>query len=231
MSQGVIPADRTQNLGGSWSALTAAGEATNLNIVHLSNIDCTDVEDLTKVTCDVIWYLYINICTSKSSGFHYHEFIFLSKCHNLPIQKQYSGTRQFYILIDTDQALVTSSSLLRTSPLMTSSVLSAIKKTMYPHVAVYTVQYLPTIYQIIDNMWFWYNNKWIIQIVYWAVIISVSLQNNTFNWRVFTDTTSIVTYGNKLYICYGYYCSLPLRRAARGSKLMCLELIHGLFIT
>jgi hypothetical protein len=54
MSQGVIPADRTQNLGGSWSALTAAGEATNLNIVHLSNIDCTDVEDLTKVTCDVI---------------------------------------------------------------------------------------------------------------------------------------------------------------------------------
>jgi hypothetical protein len=54
MWQGVIPADRTQNLGGSWSALTAAGEATNLNIVHLSNIDCTDVEDLTKVTCDVI---------------------------------------------------------------------------------------------------------------------------------------------------------------------------------
>jgi hypothetical protein len=26
-------------------------------------------------------------------------------------------------------------------------------------------------------------------------------------------------------------CSLPLWRAARGSKLMCLELIHGLFIT
>ena len=46
--QGIIPAN-TQNLGGSWSALTAAGEATNLNIVHLTNIDCTDVEDLTKV--------------------------------------------------------------------------------------------------------------------------------------------------------------------------------------
>jgi hypothetical protein len=45
----VIPSELTQNLGGSWSALTAAGEATNLNIVHLNNIDCTDVDDLTKV--------------------------------------------------------------------------------------------------------------------------------------------------------------------------------------
>lgn len=44
---GIIPAN-TQNLGGSWSALTNAGEATNLNLVHLMNIDCTDVEDLTK---------------------------------------------------------------------------------------------------------------------------------------------------------------------------------------
>ncbi len=47
--QGVIPSN-TQNLGGSWSALTKAGEATNLNLVHLTNIDCTDVEDLTKVS-------------------------------------------------------------------------------------------------------------------------------------------------------------------------------------
>jgi len=45
--KGFIPAN-TENLGGSWSALTKAGEATNLNLVHLTNIDATDVEDLTK---------------------------------------------------------------------------------------------------------------------------------------------------------------------------------------
>jgi len=45
--QGVIPPD-TQNLGGSWSAISKAGEATNLNLVHLTNIDCTNVDDLTK---------------------------------------------------------------------------------------------------------------------------------------------------------------------------------------
>jgi len=44
---GVIPAD-TMDIGGSWSALTQAGEATNLNLAHMSNIDCTDVNDLTK---------------------------------------------------------------------------------------------------------------------------------------------------------------------------------------
>ena len=36
-----------QDIGGSWSALTKAGEATNLNLAHLSNVDSTDVEDLT----------------------------------------------------------------------------------------------------------------------------------------------------------------------------------------
>jgi len=46
--KGVIPEKETQDIGGSWSALTNAGEATNLNLAHLSNIDCTDVEDLTK---------------------------------------------------------------------------------------------------------------------------------------------------------------------------------------
>ena len=45
----MIPAEDTKNIGGSWSALSEAGEATNLNLVHLTNIDCTDVEDLTKV--------------------------------------------------------------------------------------------------------------------------------------------------------------------------------------
>lgn len=44
---GVIPA-HTTNLGGSWSALSDAGEATNLNLAHLSGYDCTDVRDLTK---------------------------------------------------------------------------------------------------------------------------------------------------------------------------------------
>ena len=49
----MIPAEDTQNIGGSWSALSEAGEATNLNLVHLTNIDCTDVEDLTKV-CQIV---------------------------------------------------------------------------------------------------------------------------------------------------------------------------------
>jgi len=44
---GAIP-EQTQNLGGSWSAISSAGEATNLNLVHLMNVDCTNVEDLTK---------------------------------------------------------------------------------------------------------------------------------------------------------------------------------------
>jgi ribulose 1,5-bisphosphate synthetase/thiazole synthase len=43
---GVIPA-HTTNLGGSWSALTEAGEATNLNLAHLQGYDPTDVMDLT----------------------------------------------------------------------------------------------------------------------------------------------------------------------------------------
>jgi len=46
--QGIIPVADTQDIGGSWSALTKAGEATNLNLAHMSNLDCTDVEDLTR---------------------------------------------------------------------------------------------------------------------------------------------------------------------------------------
>merc|ERR1719431_1745422 len=47
--KGIIPAAQTHtDIGGSWSALTNAGEATNLNLAHLSNIDCTNVDDLTK---------------------------------------------------------------------------------------------------------------------------------------------------------------------------------------
>jgi ribulose 1,5-bisphosphate synthetase/thiazole synthase len=44
---GVIPANST-NLGGSWSALSDAGEATNLNLAHLHGFDATDVMDLTQ---------------------------------------------------------------------------------------------------------------------------------------------------------------------------------------
>ncbi|UJR10941.1 hypothetical protein I4U23_015126 [Adineta vaga] len=43
---GIIP--KTSHLGGSWSSLTDAGEATNLNIVYMKNYDCTNVHDLTK---------------------------------------------------------------------------------------------------------------------------------------------------------------------------------------
>merc|ERR1719265_912282 len=47
--EGLIPDNKhTQNLGGSWSALSDAGEATNLNLVHLRGIDVTNVEHLTK---------------------------------------------------------------------------------------------------------------------------------------------------------------------------------------
>jgi ribulose 1,5-bisphosphate synthetase/thiazole synthase len=44
---GVIPQDST-NLGGSWSSLTEAGEANNLNLVHMYGLDPTDVLDLTR---------------------------------------------------------------------------------------------------------------------------------------------------------------------------------------
>ena len=45
---GAIPTEDTQHLGGSWSALTYAGEATNLNLAHVEGVDCTDVNDLTR---------------------------------------------------------------------------------------------------------------------------------------------------------------------------------------
>lgn len=45
---GVIPDKDTQLLGGSWSALSEAGEATNLNLVHLNGYDCTQAKDLTE---------------------------------------------------------------------------------------------------------------------------------------------------------------------------------------
>lgn len=44
---GAIPREALQNLGGSWSALTVAGEATNLNMVSLAGVDVTCVKSLT----------------------------------------------------------------------------------------------------------------------------------------------------------------------------------------
>jgi len=44
---GVIPQGST-NLGGSWSSLTEAGEANNLNLAHMYGFDPTDVMDLTR---------------------------------------------------------------------------------------------------------------------------------------------------------------------------------------
>lgn len=45
---GVIPSSEVDNLGGSWSALSDAGEATNLNLVHQTKVDVTDVRELTQ---------------------------------------------------------------------------------------------------------------------------------------------------------------------------------------
>ncbi len=45
--EGLIPQSAT-NICGSWSALSDAGEATNLNLIHLSPFDATDVDDLTR---------------------------------------------------------------------------------------------------------------------------------------------------------------------------------------
>jgi ribulose 1,5-bisphosphate synthetase/thiazole synthase len=48
---GVIPKNLT-SIGGTWSTLTDAGEATNLNMVYMLGYDCTDVWDLTKAEID-----------------------------------------------------------------------------------------------------------------------------------------------------------------------------------
>ena len=49
VSDGTIPSpDAAVSLGGSWSSLSAAGEATNLNLVHLKGFDPTNAEDLTR---------------------------------------------------------------------------------------------------------------------------------------------------------------------------------------
>lgn len=36
------------SIAGSWSSITDAGEATNLNLIHMKNFDCTNVMDITQ---------------------------------------------------------------------------------------------------------------------------------------------------------------------------------------
>lgn len=45
----IIP-EETKTIGGSWSSLTEAGEATNLNLVHMHGYDGTNVDDLTEAS-------------------------------------------------------------------------------------------------------------------------------------------------------------------------------------
>jgi len=52
VDDGVIPKEALNSLGGSWSSLTPAGEATNLNLVHLAGVDPTSVKSLTKAEMD-----------------------------------------------------------------------------------------------------------------------------------------------------------------------------------
>ena len=46
--EGLIPDDQDVSLGGTWSSITEQGEVTQLNTVFIGNVDCTDVEDLTR---------------------------------------------------------------------------------------------------------------------------------------------------------------------------------------
>jgi hypothetical protein len=46
--RGVISEETGKSICGSWSALSDAGEATNLNLAHISGYDMLDVNDLTK---------------------------------------------------------------------------------------------------------------------------------------------------------------------------------------
>jgi len=46
-AEGVIPPG-LKSIGGTWSAITDSGEATYLNMIHMTNFDGTDVHDLTR---------------------------------------------------------------------------------------------------------------------------------------------------------------------------------------
>jgi len=44
----LVPNDKNVGFGGTWSTVTPEGDITQLNIVSVRNIDCTDVLDLTR---------------------------------------------------------------------------------------------------------------------------------------------------------------------------------------
>ena len=46
-AEGIIPPG-LKSIGGTWSTITDSGEATYLNMIHLTNYDGTDVHDLTR---------------------------------------------------------------------------------------------------------------------------------------------------------------------------------------
>ncbi len=48
VTEGIVPKEEGACLGGTWSSVTDEGEVTQLNVVFISGIDCTDVEDLTR---------------------------------------------------------------------------------------------------------------------------------------------------------------------------------------
>ncbi|GGG06793.1 pyridine nucleotide-disulfide oxidoreductase [Paenibacillus aceti] len=48
VQENLVPNDENVSLGGTWSSITDEGEVTQLNVVFIGNIDCTDVVDLTQ---------------------------------------------------------------------------------------------------------------------------------------------------------------------------------------
>jgi hypothetical protein len=46
--EGLVPKEEHVGLGGTWSSITDEGEVTQLNVIFIGNVDCTDVEDLTR---------------------------------------------------------------------------------------------------------------------------------------------------------------------------------------
>ena len=48
LREGLAPKEEHVELGGSWSSITDEGEVTQLNVVFIGHVDCTNVEDLTR---------------------------------------------------------------------------------------------------------------------------------------------------------------------------------------
>lgn len=45
--EGLIPKEKDVSIGGTWSTITEDGDATQLNLIFIKNIDCTEINDLT----------------------------------------------------------------------------------------------------------------------------------------------------------------------------------------